>query len=840
MTIRWRKVAAWTAGIGLTGAVLGVGTIAGIFWYHGRNIAHVDVAAIRDYRPPQVTRIVARDGTLLGEVFKQRRTLIKFDDIPTHVVNAFLAAEDADFYNHEGMDYFGMARAALANVEAGQMRQGASTITQQVVKNFLLSPERTFERKIQELLLARRLEQALSKHEILELYLNDMFLGNGRYGIEEASRFYFSKSVRDIDLGQAALLATLPKAPSKVNPLKDPEGSKDRQIYVLRQMAAKGFAQPQDVEAFIAAPLALKVAPDGGTVAPGAQEFVDAARAYLESKYTPDELERLGATVTTTVDLNLQAQAKAGLYNGLVALDMRQGYGHKIKAAKEKEQARVLDKGRVPLAVGGVFPAVIQARAAELPADVFTAKIGDSLVAVRVPEGTRYDDPKLTHAEQFPAGGVTMVEIVALPGGAATPAVPAGHATGIIGSGPQAAVVIAENSTGEILAMVGGINHQRGDFNRVLHAQRQPGSAFKPFIYGAAIASEKYTAASLVSDSPEIYEKWRPTNFEVDEYKGDIRLRVALTHSVNTIAIKLLDSLGFEAVTAFARAAGIQAPLAENLALALGVSEMTPRDLLAGYLTLARGGSYLEPTFIRSIEIPREGSWTPERTPQQALREDVVFVLTSMMTSVVQEGTGTAAKALKRPVAGKTGTSAEHRDAWFAGYTPDHVAVAWVGFDTPKKLGKSETGGRAALPIWLATMQAASGALPVRGFVPPASVQVVRIDKRTGLLAPAEVPQPDGSMAPPKPEEVMEEYFLEGTAPVDVAEPAALPAGDALLDLYGDGDEAIPTNAPTAPDAMDPVPPPAAPPETPPVPTGSSTPPKPRDSGLPTVHDDPN
>jgi penicillin-binding protein 1A len=831
MTIRWRKVLGWTAGIGLTGVLCGVGAIAGVFWYHGRNIAHVDVAAIRDYRPSQVTRIVARDGTVLGEIFKQRRTLIRFDDIPTHVVDAFLAAEDADFYHHEGMDYVGMARAALTNLEAGQMRQGASTITQQVVKNFLLSPERTFERKIQELLLARRLEQALSKHEILELYLNDIFLGHGRYGIEEASRFYFGRSVREIDIGQAALLAGLPKAPGKITPLKDPDRAKARQVYVLQQMAAHGFLQPQDVEQPIAEPLKLNITE--GTTAPGAQEFVDAAREHLQRTYTEEQLDRLGATVTTTVDLNIQAQAKAGLYNGLVALDVRQGYGHKIKPAKEKEQARVLEKGRVPLAVGGVFPTVIQARPAELPADMFVGKIGDSMVAVRVPEGTRYDDPKLTHDEQFPPGGVTMVEITAL-AGTAVAGTPAGHATGIIGSGPQAAVVVAEAKSGEILAMVGGVNYQRGDFNRVLAAQRQPGSSFKPFIYGAAIASEKYTAASLISDSPEIYEKWKPTNFEVDEYKGDIRLRVALTHSVNTIAIKLLDTLGFEAVTAFARAAGIQAPLAENLALALGVSEMTPRDLLAGYLTLARGGSYVEPAIIRAIDIPGQPQWTPDRTGQQALREDVVFILTSMMTSVVQEGTGTAAKALKRPVAGKTGTSAEHRDAWFAGYTPDHVAVAWVGFDTPKKLGKSETGGKAALPIWLTAMQAASGALPVRGFVPPASVQVVRIDKRTGLLAPTEVPQPDGSMAPPRPEDVMEEYFLEGTAPVDVAEPAALPAGDALLDLYGDGDEAIPSNAPAAPDAIDPVPPPATPPSTPSTPAE-----KPHSSTLPSVHDDP-
>lgn len=837
---RWRKILGWTAGLGLTGLVCGVAGIAGVFWYYGRNIQHVDVAAIRDYRPPQVTRIVARDGTVLGEIFSERRSLIRFDDIPTHVVNAFLAAEDADFYNHEGMDYFGMARAALTNLEAGEMRQGASTITQQVVKNFLLSSERTFERKIQELLLARRLEQALSKHEILELYLNEIFLGHARYGIEEASRFYFGKSVRDINIGQAAVLAGLPKAPGKVTPIKDPTRSKDRQIYVLRQMVANGFAQPQDVEAAIAGPLELNPDPEASTTHPGAQEFVDAAREFLVAKYGAERLDRLGATVVTTVDLTVQEQARAGLLEGLVALDHRQGFGHKIKPIKAKEQAKVLEKGKVPLAIGAIVPVVIQARdpARSVPADCFVARAGDHELLVRVREGGRYDDPKLSHDEQFPTGGVTMVTVTALPGTpeAKEAGAPEGWAVGTIGSGPQAAVVVAEAKTGEIVAMIGGDSYRRGDFNRVLAAKRQPGSSFKPFIYGAALASEKFTAATLVSDSPEIYEKWRPTNFEADVYRGDIRLRVALTFSVNTIAIKLLDTIGFEAAHAFARAAGIQAPLIDNLALALGVSELTPRDLLAGYLTLARGGSYLEPTFIRSITVPGEGSWAPERAPQQTLRDDIVFVLTSMMTSVVQEGTGQGARALKRPVAGKTGTSAEHRDAWFAGFTPDHVAVAWVGFDTPKKLGKSETGGRAALPIWMTAMKAVSGALPVRGFVPPASVQVRTIDKRTGLLAPTEVLLENGTMGPPRPEDVMEEYFVAGTEPVDVAEPAALPAGDALLDLYGDGDERIPSNQPAAapPDAIDPVPPPASPPPASPAPDSPAA-----NGGLPSVTDDP-
>lgn len=806
---RLRKVALWCLGLAGTGMVLGAGTVAGVFWYYGRGIEGIDVAAIRDYRPPQVTRIVARDGAVIGEIFTERRTLVGYQDIPTHVENAFLAAEDGDFYNHEGMDYVGMVRAMLSNIEAGEIRQGASTITQQVVKNFLLSPERTFERKIQEILLARRLERALSKREILELYLNEIYFGHGRYGIEEASRFYFGQSVRDINLGQAALLASLPKSPGK-SPLKDPERAKARQTYVLQQMVRHGWATPQDAEAFIAKPIEFSAQKQDAIVVAGAQEFVDAARERLIALYGQERLDRLGATVTTTVDLKLQAQARAGLLEGLIALDHRQGYGHKIKPTPEKQQAKVLEKGRVPLQVGAVLPGLIQARDPEVPADAFVALVGDTRVVVTVPEGSRYDDPKLGIDEQFPTGGVAMVRLTALPG---SESAPTGAALGDIGSGPQAAVIVAAVDSGEILAMIGGEDYQRGDFNRATAARRQPGSSFKPFVYGAALASERYTAATLVNDSPEIYEKWRPTNFEADTYRGDIRLRVALTHSVNTIAIKLLDAIGFEAAHTFARAAGIRGELASNLALALGVSELTPSDVLTGYLTLARGGSRLEPTVIRTIEIPGEAVWTPERAPEQGLRDDVVFILTSMMTSVVEEGTARAARALGRPVAGKTGTSAEHRDAWFAGYTPRHVAVAWVGFDVPKKIGKSETGGKAALPIWLTAMKAAEADQPGLPFVPPASVQVRTIDRLTGLLAPADA----------KPEDVLEEYFVAGSEPIETAEPAAMPTGDVVLDLYGDGDgEADGGGDGDAPaDAA-----PAASPEA-------------ARNGLPSVHDDP-
>lgn len=778
-----RKVFLVLGILGFLGILAGVSTVVGVFWYYGRGIEGIDVAAIRDYRPKQVTRIVARDGTILGELYTERRTLIGFEDLPTHVVHAFLAAEDADFYNHKGMDYVGMVRAMISNIEAGAIRQGASTITQQVVKNFLLSSERTFERKIQEILLARRLEQALNKKEILELYLNEIYFGHGRYGVEEAARFYFGKSVREINVGQAALLASMPKAPSKGSPYKDRERAKNRQVYVLKQMVRHGFATAQDADEAVEGPLEVLVDPPKAVSVAGAQEFVDAARRKLQEVYGDEKLDRLGATVTTTVDLQLQEKARAAVRTGLIDLDQRQGYGHKVKPISEKRRKKALAKVKGTPSVGGNYLGVVLSREGLVPPaeDMIPMKVGETNVWVTVPP--RYDEPEKTLEEQFPADGLTRVKMKSLPGEEAEEGA---WATGVIGSGPQAVVTLADVDSGEVLAMIGGLHYGRGEFNRVLDAKRQPGSSFKPFVYGSALASEKYTPASIVSDSPEIYEKWRPTNYNVDVYRGDIRLRTALTHSINTIAIKLVDAVGLEAVHAFARAAGIRSELTDNLALALGVSEVTPFELLNGYLTLARGGKRIAPTMIRSIEAPGEETWMPDNPEEQTLRDDVVFVLTSMMTSVVEEGTGRGAKKLGRPAAGKTGTSSEVRDAWFAGFTPRYVAVAWVGFDNPKPLGRRESGGRTALPIWLTTMQAAEGEKPGLAFKPPASVLVRTIDRESGLLAPALIEQPDGTMVPPATDTILEEYFVAGTEPVDIAEPAAKAPGDALLDLYGD------------------------------------------------------
>jgi penicillin-binding protein 1A len=805
-------------GLFVLGILAAVGSVVGVFWYYGRDLEAVDEQELRNYRPPQITRIVARDGRLIGEVFTERRTFIDYDEIPSHVENAFLAAEDADFYRHEGMDYLGMVRALVANVRAGEIKQGASTITQQVVKNFLLSPERSFERKVQELILARRLEQALTKPEILELYLNDIYLGHGRYGIEEASRYYFGKSVREIDVGQAALLATLPKAPGRDSPYKSPERAKERQLYVLRQMVEHGFLAAADAQRHVDAPLAAIVvaAPqEAAKVEPGGEEFVDEAKRRLIERFGEDELMRMGATVRTTVDLDVQRKAREGLRRSLVELDTRQHHGRDLSPAGKK----ALDKARKlagPLLVGERYPFVVGQAPPDrsLPADAVAGTIGRTPALLRV--GPRFRDPKLSLAEQLPEGAVVQVFVTRLPqasepDAAAEQAAPEGLPPEWIEAelrGPEAAVVVADTATGDVLAMVGGFDYRLAELNRVLQAKRQPGSSFKPFIYGAAIDSRQLTAASLVSDSPEIYDKWKPTNFERDVYRGDIRMRHALTNSVNTVAIKLLDRVGFEATHAFARAAGIESELPPHLSLALGTTEVYPFEMMRAYMTLARGGSRIEPRIILEVQVEGQTVWAPMSEPEVAIGEDVAFIVTSMMHSVVQSGTGTRAKALGRPVAGKTGTSASAQDAWFAGFTPQRVAVAWVGFDQPRPLGKGETGGRSAVPVWLAAMEAAQPE-EIVAFVPPPSVSVRRIDAASGLLAPTTPPVDPETGAPLPMGETLDEYFLVGTEPVDEATPAALPPGDVLLELYGEEGVGDAPDTARAPDPTDPTAPPS-------------------------------
>lgn len=809
--VRWWMWAALVAAVPATG----VAGLAGMLWWYGRDLASIDEAALRGYKPPQITRIYASDGeTLLGEYFKQRRTFIRYEDIPSHVEDAFLAAEDADFYRHEGLDYLGILRALMINVRAGRVRQGASTITQQVVKNFILSPERTFKRKVHELLLARRLERVLSKREILELYLNEIYLGHGRYGIQEASRFYFGRDVQAIDVGQAAVLATLPKAPGASTPHKAPEKVKQRQVYVLEQMSRHGFLAPSEVRRFIDAPLAVVPLDEAGSQPfEGAAAFVDAVLAQLKERFGPD-LSQLGATVITTLDPEIQKATRAGLRAQLQTIDVRQRFAHDIRPSKERALKRARTRGARVRAVGQIGPVIIERAPTpdETSRPGFVGKLGDATVFVEVPAGSRYDEPERSLRAQFPPGGITVTQLRRPP---RELTLPEGWLYGEIASGPEAVMLVAEIETGDVVAMVAGYDTSRGGFNRAMEARRQPGSTFKPFVYGAAIESQAFTAGSIVIDSPEIYEKWRPTNFERDRYRGEIRLREALTHSVNTVAIKLLDAVGTEVVSGFARRAGIQSPLSDNLSLALGTSEVTPFELMEAYATLARSGRRRAPRLIRRIEFEGGEIEVAPKPLSQAIAPEVAFVVASMMESVVQFGTGRRARVLGPNVAGKTGTAAENRDAWFAGFTSRHVGVAWVGFDRPKSLGRKETGGRAALPIWVDAMRAAQShagpdALP-RAVAPPTGIEVRTIDRARGILAAADA----------SPSEVLEEFFVRGTAPTervvtDVLDLDALAlellvpgtsTGDGTSPAQPMGDDAVPRTS-TTPREPPPLPPP--------------------------------
>ncbi|MCA9698139.1 MAG: transglycosylase domain-containing protein, partial [Myxococcales bacterium] len=652
----------------VTLSLLGVLTLVVTVWWYGRKAADVDPEVLLDYRPAQVTRVLARDGTVIGElVFEQRRTLVRYDELPPHLIDAFLAAEDADFFEHDGLDWPGIARALAVNlasgITGGGPRQGASTITQQVIKNTLLSQARSVERKSQEIMLAGRVEATLGKRRIFEIYVNQIYFGEGRYGVEEAARWYFGKSAAAVDLGEAAVLAALPRAPGVVTCYRRVAELEARRDYVLRQMVEHGFAEAEAIEPFLGKPIEA-LSHDASSAGLGeADEFVDLARAELIRRYGEDALPTLGATVHTTVDLNLQRVARAAGERQLEALEARHGYGEHARPLSERARKRL--EARAPeLVAGGRTSVIIDRLEIEDEAERgdqsgparLHGHVGATAVEVELPTTI----PRDRLARRFPVGGAVSVQVVAgvsavgSGGSAGTPAL------AVLEPGPELAVVLADVRSGELLAVIGGRHFSRGSFDRSRQAHRQPGSTFKPVVYGAALRSRAFTAASTGRGGPE----------------GEpMRLREALAQSDNAVALALMRALGPEAVHAFARDLGISAPLGPHVSLALGTSELTLVELLTAYLTLARGGSGMDPQAIRSIEVAAdlEGN-RPEpiidepRPRLFSVDAAVAGVLTSMLTSVVSEGTGKQAAALGRPVAGKTGTTDEARDAWFAGF----------------------------------------------------------------------------------------------------------------------------------------------------------------------------
>ena len=747
--------------LGLLCGFLGVAAIAGIFLYYTRGEQLPTIDRINEYQPKVVTRVLASDGTLIGEIFEERRTVVRPERIPKLVKDAFLAAEDAHFFEHPGINVWGLFRALAQSVIYRRPLRGASTITQQLVKTYVLkSDERTLRRKVQEMYLALRLEKVLTKDEILWLYLNQISFGHGRFGIEEAARYYFGKSITDVSIGEAAVLASLPKAPEEFGGSlrsKDEKRNnriRDRQHYVLSQLERYHFITKEEALRVAAAPIEpISEPPSLQSLAP---EFVEEVEHMLTERFGQARLPYLGLNVRTTCDARIQKAARTALESGLLHIDERQGYRQRIKHLSSTEQTKLhqallreLPTGPpVGKLVEGVVTQLIDGEAGQASGWAVIDLGGQSgmLPLFLDPQKDRYNPKGLLPSKRFEVGDLVRVRVRSLRKEGPILA---------LEQGPQGAVMVIDPETRHVLAMVGGYGYLRGGFNRARRAKRQPGSAFKTFLVATALDSRRYTAATILNDSPQVYDlpdlkAWMPKNAsDHRQYMGEVRLRSALAFSLNTVASQLMYDLKPPLVAAMASKLGIVSPLDQTYALALGSSVVTLEELTNAYATLAASGRHAE-----SLRIVQVGDEKPAETEAgQAITPELAYVVTSLLQSVIEEGTAASIKGkLKRVAAGKTGTTNDNRDAWFVGYTPNVVAGVWVGFDDNRPLGDREQGARTALPIWLEAMQAAVRERPVTSFVQPAGVSIHRIDPKTGKLAVPGAP-------------ALDEVFLLGTEP---------------------------------------------------------------------------
>lgn len=816
---------------------LSISAGVGTYFYFSRDLPSVE--DLKTWRPPQVTKVTCRDGSVCAEYFVQRRTWVDIASLPSHVRDAFLAAEDADFYQHEGLDYLGMIRSGLKNLRPGGMKSGASTISQQTCRLLLLSQERTITRKIREWILTPRMERALSKDEILNLYVNTVFFGHQRYGVEEAALFYFGKHAKALTLGEAAVLAGTVQLPHRINPLTNIVKAKKRQRYVLTQLARHGFVKQPAIDLELEKPIVL------GPKAPVqvGQYYAEDVRRVLSARYGSKRVLEGGLRVEIAMDPRLQAAAEVSARAGLEAVDQRLGYRGPVgtldverfegltpllaqrlaEAGKRRPDERliadltVLRDLKAPAEDPTESPESPESPSEpeervdpDEPATTDDEKLARAVTVKALQENTEtvglvsaVDDAKGTAQVELvgakaqvdfptvkwarrradgqlgpPPARISDVlkpgELVRVRVGRALPASQVFAATLAQVPVVQGALVSIDPKDRSVVAMVGGYDFSTSSFNRATQARRQPGSSFKPFLYATALESRKFTPVSIVNDAPEAIRDpftgkiWKPHNYERGGFEGPMTIRQALTKSKNTVSVRLIEAVGPDAVIAFASRAGIHSALPENLTLALGTGEVSVLEIANAYTTLESNGAYAEPvTLVRVTDANGTVLEEHHAALEPAVPPAVAFLATSLMRSVVEEGTAAAVQELGRPAAGKTGTASEYRDAWFSGYTTHLVATAWVGFDDHEPIGPAETGGRAALPLWLGYMKAAHQGVPVTDFTPPAEgVEQVRIDPQTGLLAGRTVPGRN-------------EYFLTGTAPTE--ETRAIDPNDFLL-----------------------------------------------------------
>lgn len=738
--------------------------VLGVYFYLSKDLPRISTL-LADYRPPIITTVYSDDNRKIAEFFKERRIVISLDEMPLVLKQAFVAAEDSRFFKHHGVDYLSIIRAFLKNFEEVTIVQGGSTITQQVTKAFFLTPEKSYTRKIKEAILSYRIDHAFEKEEILFLYLNQIYLGYGAYGVQAAAENYFGKSVSELNLAECAILAGLPQAPSRYSPFRHPELAQKRQIYVLNRMVDEGYIS--NIQATEAINTRLEIKDRRNWYIEGTPFYTEYVRQYIESKYGADVLYAGGLRVYTAVNIEMQKIAIEEIEKGLLALDKRQGYRGPIRHLAT-EEIEAYSKNQLKLeesvpqegqTLEGVVIAVDDGQGS------VTVRMGKAIGMIDINDmrWARRPDPEVAFYEtrlKHPSGAVKVGDVILVR--IKMKKIDPEFWKLTLEQIPkvQSALLSLEAETGHVKVMVGGSDFNQSQFNRAIQSRRQPGSAFKPLVYAAAI-DKGYTPATVLIDSPIVYQdmetnfKWKPQNYN-GTFQGPTLLRNALEHSINLIAIKLLKDIGIDYAIDYARKLGITSPLDRNLSIALGSAGISLLEIVKAYSVFDNAGYLIEPVFIIKI-IDRDGNVLEEATPthKKIIEKSTAYIITSMLEGVVQKGTGQRVRALKMPVAGKTGTTNNLYDAWFVGYTPGYITGTWVGFDEEGSLGKGETGSRAASPIWLGFMKRMLADKPIQLFQVPEDVVFAKIDAETGLLPIL------GS------KKVILECFKEGTVPTE-------------------------------------------------------------------------
>jgi len=714
-----------------------------IYFHYSQDLP--DVRELKNYHPSTITQIYSDGDEKVAEFYIEKRIMTPLEDIPLALKQATLAVEDSNFYYHLGIDPKAIFRAFITNMKAGRVVEGGSTITQQLSKTLFLSRERTLPRKIKEAILSVRLELVFTKDEILEMYLNQIYYGHGSYGVEAAARTYFGKGVADISIAECALIASLPKAPNHYSPYKDPKRARKRRNHTIRRMSYLSFITKAEGESALNEEFNLGEVTSMLNRAP---YFVEHIRQFLETKYGSSKLYRGGLKVYTTLGMDLQESAQKSVIKNLRIADKRYGYRGalanwdlsrgelSIQEALIKmnrfEEGEGITAGKV---IKGVVISVDEKQASVfLGPDEGTIDIRDMNWAR--PPNTRLDGrwARIKRpSEALHPGDLIWVKPLRIVEGSLGWALALEQEPDVEGS-----LVSLDPKTGQVKAMVGGYSFSKSQFNRAVQAIRQPGSAFKPIIYAAAI-KEGFSPASIIIDSPIIFkekedafDKWKPVNFE-EKFYGPTSLRTALTHSRNVVTVKLMQNIGIKGTIKLAKSLGITSNMEQNLSISLGSSGLTLFQLTSAYSAFANNGTLIKPRSIRNIQN-RKGEilYTAKPEITQPISPGVAYTITSLLQSVVEHGTGKKVKVLNRPVAGKTGTTNNFVDAWFMGYTPELVTGVWVGKDKDEPLGRNETGSRAAIPIWLQFMQEALANKPVTNFQMPSEIQYLRILPETG------------------------------------------------------------------------------------------------------------